>query len=221
MSSAAPVPGKCNAKTRDGGYCASDPVTGAKRCRMHSGTATGEHKITHGLTSSRLRARYADEATRARLEELMEDPHLLDARRAVAVSQVALEDMPYAPLWEDGERLARRFLKLGADEEVPDEAVETALHALRGEFSERVVGNANAHARTVAVAAKQQKVAEIILRGALPIMRRFAERVSGLVGKYLPPIKQAEFLLDLRRIVEETQLDLVRLGEESDANGKA
>jgi len=36
-----PVDGRCNAKTRDGGYCGSWPVTGSDRCRMHGGTSPG------------------------------------------------------------------------------------------------------------------------------------------------------------------------------------
>lgn len=220
MSTKEPTTGKCNAKTRDGGFCPSDPVAGSTRCRMHGGTATGEHKITHGLTSSRLRARYADETTRARLDELLADPHLLDVHRAAAVSQVALEEMPWQPRWEDGVRMARRFLKLEGDAEPTDDQVEAALHELRAVYAERVVSNANAHARTVALAAKQEKVAEILVRGAVPIMRRFAERVSGLVRKHLPPSKQAEFLRDLAKIVEDTQLEIVKFGEEADASAK-
>ena len=220
MSSAEPIPGRCGAKTRGGEFCASMPLVGAKRCRLHGGAATGEKNITHGLGSARLRARYADPALQARLAELLDDPNLLDARRAVAASQVALEGIPYEPLFEDGERIARRMLMLGPEDEVPPEAIDTALHELRGVFAERMVSNANAHARTVQVAAKQEKVAEILVRGAVPIMRRFAERVAGLVRKHLPPLAQAEFLQNLAQIVQETQLEIVKFGEDADAGAR-
>lgn len=37
----APVPGRCNARTRNGGYCRSKPMHGKRRCRMHGGASTG------------------------------------------------------------------------------------------------------------------------------------------------------------------------------------
>lgn len=219
MSTKGPTEGRCNARTRDGGFCATEPVAGSTRCRMHGGTSTGEHRVTHGLASTRLRARYADEETRQRLDALLADPHLLDARRAAAVSQVALEEMPWQPRREDGVRMAKRLLKLD-DQEPTEDQVNAALHELRAVYAERVLSGANAHARTLALAAKQEKVAEILVRGAVPIMRRFAERVSGLVRKYLPPSKQAEFLRDLAKIVEDTQLEIVKFGEEADVASK-
>lgn len=57
MSSDTPTDGRCNAKTRDGGYCQNYPVTGSDRCRMHGGTApTGEDSpaYKHGAYSEHL-----------------------------------------------------------------------------------------------------------------------------------------------------------------------
>lgn len=224
MATAAPVPGKCGAKARKGGYCGNDPVKGEKRCRMHGGIV--KPAIQHGLASGTLKLRYADQHIRDRLEEIIADPGLLDTRRAVAVSQVALEGMPFEPRREDAERMAwaalRRKLLPGAEEpeELPEGVVDEIFHELRAVYAERVVANANSHARTTALAAKQEKVAEILVRGAMPIMRRFAERVAGLVKKYLPPGQQAEFLQGLKRIIEETQLEIVKFGEEADKLSK-
>lgn len=59
MSHDSPTDGKCNARTRDNGYCANPPVDGADRCRMHGGdpdagppegNGNGE---THGLSADR------------------------------------------------------------------------------------------------------------------------------------------------------------------------
>lgn len=36
MSSDTPTDGRCNATTRDGGYCQKYPVDGANRCRLHT-----------------------------------------------------------------------------------------------------------------------------------------------------------------------------------------
>lgn len=40
MSNPDPVDGRCNAKTRDGGYCANYPKGSADRCRMHGADST-------------------------------------------------------------------------------------------------------------------------------------------------------------------------------------
>jgi hypothetical protein len=37
VSNDEPVDGRCNATTRDGGYCAKDPVRGRDRCKSHGG----------------------------------------------------------------------------------------------------------------------------------------------------------------------------------------
>ena len=73
-----PVDGRCNAKTRDGGYCGSWPVTGSERCRMHGGKGSGAPKnngnaAKHNLSADK-RAWYErqDEDRQAGVMELYE-----------------------------------------------------------------------------------------------------------------------------------------------------
>lgn len=75
MSSMEPLPDRCAAQTRDGGYCENYPVRGASRCRMHGGTNPGANElntnaVTHGASMDldRLEARL-DEATREQVAE--------------------------------------------------------------------------------------------------------------------------------------------------------
>lgn len=59
MSNPTPTDEKCNAETRDGGYCEKYPVGDGNRCRMHggdpdAGAPTGNGNAeTHGLTADR------------------------------------------------------------------------------------------------------------------------------------------------------------------------
>jgi len=58
MTNDEPVDGRCNAKTRDDGYCANHPVQGADRCRMHGGQSTGApenngNASKHNLTADK------------------------------------------------------------------------------------------------------------------------------------------------------------------------
>lgn len=41
MSSETPTDGRCNARTRDDGYCENYPVSDGDRCRQHGGESTG------------------------------------------------------------------------------------------------------------------------------------------------------------------------------------
>ena len=178
-------------------------------------------KVTHGLRTVGFQLRYADTEAKERLYQLLDDPGLTDVRRAVAASQLALEEMPLQPDRGLAERMVRRMLKLEPADDVPEEAVESVLQELRATYAGRFVERAGTHARTAATAAKQEKVAELLVRGALPIMRRFAERVAGLVRTYLPPTKQAEFLAKLKLIMDDVQLEIVKLGEDTDNNARA
>lgn len=57
MSNGDKIEGRCNAQTRDGGYCANYPVDGANRCRMHGGTNQG---APEGNDNSQKHALHAD-----------------------------------------------------------------------------------------------------------------------------------------------------------------
>jgi hypothetical protein len=76
----------CGAKTRSGKPCASDPVRGKRRCRMHGGTNPGR-PITHG--------RYSKAATRmaAATEVAAADTRLADLGRTLAQLQGTADRM--------------------------------------------------------------------------------------------------------------------------------
>jgi len=64
MSADTPTDGRCNARTRDGGYCENYPVQGADRCRMHGGTNDGptEPEKLEGNQNAQRHAIHADPA---------------------------------------------------------------------------------------------------------------------------------------------------------------
>lgn len=67
MTSDEKTEGRCNAKTRDGGFCANYPVEDSNRCRMHGGAANNSGKnngnYKHGAYSK------SDEAFRDSLTD--------------------------------------------------------------------------------------------------------------------------------------------------------
>lgn len=57
MTSEDPLPDRCGAECRDGGYCTQYPVEGSDRCRMHGGTqpkGMDSPNAVHGLRSDYL-----------------------------------------------------------------------------------------------------------------------------------------------------------------------
>lgn len=90
MTSEQPLPDRCGAECRDGGYCTQYPVQGRERCRMHGGASpTGEANpaYKHGAYSEHMRSDLTESELEA-YEELvgaLEDPdEALDAIRELA-----------------------------------------------------------------------------------------------------------------------------------------
>lgn len=57
MTSEEPLPDRCGAECRSGGYCTQYPVDGSERCRMHGGTqpkGMDSPNAVHGLRSDYL-----------------------------------------------------------------------------------------------------------------------------------------------------------------------
>lgn len=69
MTSQDPLPDRCGAKCKSGGYCTNYPVNGSERCRMHGGTAdnTGKNNgnYKHGAFSEHLQSDLSERETEA------------------------------------------------------------------------------------------------------------------------------------------------------------
>lgn len=90
MTSEEPLPDRCGAQCRDGGYCTQYPVQGMDRCRMHGGTQpTGQDSpnFEHGAYSDHMKLDLTESEREAfdELVESLEDPEkTLDAIRQLA-----------------------------------------------------------------------------------------------------------------------------------------
>jgi hypothetical protein len=82
----------CGAKTRSGGKCQNNPVTGRNRCRMHGGKSAPagitHHNYKTGRYSKAIPARL-----RARYEESLADPELLSLRSEVSLTDTRLTEL--------------------------------------------------------------------------------------------------------------------------------
>lgn len=220
MSSQEPITGRCGARARGGGYCEAYPARGRGRCKNHGGASTGP-AVTTGMRSKRLQALRSDPELAERLDAILEDPHVLEPRRGAALSQIAMEELPLRPSRSIAEAKVRRVLEIEPGRPLTpeeEEVVDEALRDIQGEYAERFVRAAGAHALTVSRAAKQERAAELLIRGALPIMRTLASRLQAIVARYLTPTQQAEVLQLVHVAMEDVKLELVRLGQASDGD---
>ena len=97
MQQSGPIPGRCGASTRDGGYCDAWPVKGKKRCRMHGGADGIGRPLIHGRYS-----RVARGALKAKLERWEDSEEDWRSCRAEIALQQALLETFVSKLPDDG-----------------------------------------------------------------------------------------------------------------------
>ena len=227
MGSPSPIPGRCGSPKKDKTFCTSWPLVGKERCKFHGGRATA--MVKHNLSSLGFQAVYGDERLRARYGEIVDDPDLLDARRAVAVSQLALEHFPLQPTMAAVRALAWKLHMEGAaprigegdgkPEELTEQEMDGALQILAAQLAAKGVEAAAGHARTVGIAWKQKKASELLLRGAIPVLQQLQVFIAQVLArpKHRIPIQtQREILTDVAQLAEQTRLALVKQGDDLD-----
>lgn len=82
-----PIPGRCGAHTRDGGYCPAWPVKGRTRCRMHGGAPGSGRPPKHGLYSKVLRKSLA-----TKYEAFLNDPDYTSLAKELALARSLLSE---------------------------------------------------------------------------------------------------------------------------------
>lgn len=135
------LPGRCNAKTRSGGYCTNWPVQGKKRCRMH-GAFAGRPVVT-GRYSRVLR-----ESLQTKYRQFLQDNDYRELRCEVAIQRallseylarfrenVALTALDIARLFDWLDKIGRMVERVNRIE------VSTALTAREIEFLEVIIVN--------------------------------------------------------------------------------
>lgn len=94
MSSDKPIPDRCGAETRDGGYCENYPKGDSDRCRMHGADGgapdgDGNGRYDHGAFSEHFRSDLTVAETAA-LEALVDHLQSINDERTLA-AEVAAE----------------------------------------------------------------------------------------------------------------------------------
>jgi len=189
MADQRPPKKKCSATSRQtGNRCGQWARPGHDVCVYHGAGKPGGRRsgapIKHGRYSIRLRKGNSPTVQR-RIDELMDDDDLTDARRAVAVSQVALEQTYPAPTLATLKRFCEGE---GITNPAPGD-LETMAQVLIAQAGRQ----AAQHGRLQVAAEKQRTMADVLVSQAMPIMRRHAMKVTALMRRFIPESRAVEF----------------------------
>jgi hypothetical protein len=201
---------RCKAKSRRSGeQCRNAPVRGWSVCRMHGAgngkDRAGGRKPVHGKYAMRHRGLTQEAAER--LDELMQDPDLLDMRRTVASSQLVVEQVPILPPDELVDELARRIaVEHGR---APEGVTDAHRDEARRRLAAANVKILERHGKLQGVARRQTVEADLLLAKALPVMQQFAESLVAIVRPYLTPQELAQVQRDMVAAIDTHRRSLV------------
>jgi hypothetical protein len=99
-----PIEGRCNARTRSGGYCRNWPTrSNGKRCHFHGGAEGTGRPVIHGRYSKVLR-----ESLREKYEEHLADDSYRELRAEIAIERALLSE--YLAKLSQGRRLPPKHM---------------------------------------------------------------------------------------------------------------
>lgn len=140
------------------------------------------------------------EAGRERIQELMEDPGLLDLNRPAAISTFLVEQVDWEPsdeaVYELAKAVANRGRRKKGDEE-EREPTDSQLAAARTRLVAGCFDLLVTHTQVIEKAHKAQETRRILLDQVLPLLFGFAKTVGTLIRDFIPPGQQAAFMAKL------------------------
>lgn len=143
MTSEEPLPDRCGAETRDGGYCENYPVDDADRCRMHGGTQpTGmdSPNAVHGLRSD-----YLSEEDREIYDDVRQHDNAELIQEEIWAIKTKLLRAARAADGDGGQQLAKDMLEKVEDGEADEDVVAALAKLLKTSESavDRALGRLN------------------------------------------------------------------------------
>lgn len=143
MTSEEPLPDRCGAKCRDGGYCTQYPVNGSERCKMHGGTqpkGMDSPNAVHGL-----RSQYLNEEDQEIYEEVQKHDNAELIQEEIWSIKTKLLRAARAADGDDGQQLAKDMLEKIEDGEADADVVRALAKLLQTSESavDRAIGRLN------------------------------------------------------------------------------
>jgi hypothetical protein len=189
---------------------------------MHGGgnidSAPSGRPLKHGLYSKRFGR--DPKTTRARIDQLLQDPDLLDARRPVALQAALVEEHGLVPDEELLETLALSFVPPAARRaaeragEDPEELVTDAHRELaRRAYIDRSMRAVDRYQAALATAARQAKISEVINAELAPLFEEVGRRLRLLIEQFVPEAAQEPFVEAFRREMRHVMVIASTIGE--------
>lgn len=143
MTSEDPTPGRCNATTRDDGYCESYPVQGRDRCRMHGGAqpqGMDSPNAVHGLRSD-----YLSEEDQEIYDEVSQHDNAELVQEEIWSIKTKLLRAAREADGEDGQQMARNLVEKVEDGEADADVVRALAKLLKTSEGavDRAIGRLN------------------------------------------------------------------------------
>lgn len=167
-------------------------MKGERRCSKHG--SAGGAPIKHGRYSKRYRR--MDKRYQALIDQALQDDGLLDARRAVAIQQVLLQEAILVPNGELVADLARTLaieearMMAGRGEEINEADIDvTPAHEAKVLQAWLVdsMKMAELMGRRQSDAHRQEKIGEVLTETLMPIFARMGTLWNRVVDQYVPP----------------------------------
>lgn len=143
MTSDEPLPDRCAAQCRDGGYCTQYPVEGRERCRMHGGTqprGMDSPNAVHGL-----RSQYLTDDDQDIYEEVRAHDNAALIQEEIWAIKTKLLRAAREADGDDGHQLARDMLEKIEDGQADKEVIAALAKLLKTSEGavDRAIGRLN------------------------------------------------------------------------------
>jgi hypothetical protein len=229
MPNAEPVEGRCNATlTRKKGFCANYPLKGVTRCVRHGGKQQRDGRPdsrTHGR-HRKMHIRGATEKMQDEIDAAVRDPNLLDVRRTVALSELALGDSMLFPndelllemakslWWGSLGTKAVELMMVNQDDldTPPDYYIDLA----RRSYMKETLRLVERHGRTQVAALRQIELGRLMRQAVVPMFTEMGLRLGKLIDRYVPEDKREDFRSALRVEFRATLHELDQLRDRKD-----
>lgn len=143
MTSEDPLPDRCGAECRDGGYCTQYPIQGRERCKMHGGKqprGMNSPNAVHGL-----RSEYLTDEDQEIYEEVQKHDNAELIQEEIWSIKTKLLRAAREADGDDGQQLAKDVLEKVEDGEADEEVVRALSKLLKTSDGavDRAIGRLN------------------------------------------------------------------------------
>ena len=172
----------------------------------------------HGKFSKRFARE--EQATQALIDAALQDPDLLDHRRPAALATALIQSVQLIPDQDTLVELARQAIpwKVQAEHlkknDEPIEPTAAQIEVVRRRYIESSMFATERYSRTVAAAAKQAQLGQLVSAELIPLFEELAIMLQRLTKRYVDEDKRDDFLEGFRRGFRHVIMQAAMIGDD-------